>query len=103
MSQRRLYSRGCSSVWSWSNGICVWRFISTNVGATVENIGAVLDGLFLGAGVEDVKSIPGVTVETIPRHHVFVCSHLKRDKRCGAIGPYLVNELGAAVKVRHRL
>jgi len=77
-------------------------------GVTPENSGAVIDGLFLGGGdgggIENVTSIPGVKVQTtIPRHHLFVCSHLKRDKRCGAIGPYLVNELGVAVKVSQYL
>lgn len=32
------------------------------------------------------------------KYHIFVCCHLQRDKRCGEIGPLLVNEFKSKIK-----
>lgn len=81
-------------------------------GVTVENAEAVVEALLVGTegGGEDAEvggglgervaetrgrlaGIEGVDVmDRIPRNHVFVCCHLKRDKRCGLVGPFLIRE-----------
>ena len=73
-------------------------------GLTVANAGAVVEALLVQDSLEKVAALPGVSVvRDIPRDHLFVCSHLKRDKRCGLIGPYLVTELRGLIKVRRLL
>ena len=68
-------------------------------GVTVSNAAAVIKALFVEHSLKDVGAIEGVTVaENIPRSHLFVCSHLKRDKRCGLIGPHLVKQMRGLVK-----
>lgn len=70
-------------------------------GVTVANADAVVAALFGGeaSGVRArLASVEGAAVGTpLPATHLFVCSHLKRDKRCGLVGPFLVQRLRATV------
>lgn len=69
---------------------------------TAETAGAVMDALLVQGSVDDVEKVQGVSVSrNVPPHHVFVCSHIKRDKRCGLIGPYLSKQLTRLIKVAH--
>lgn len=59
-----------------------------------------MDALLVQGSVDDVEKVQGVSVSrNVPPHHVFVCSHIKRDKRCGLIGPYLSKQLTRLIKV----
>lgn len=71
-------------------------------GVTTANAEAVVAALFQGepsgAKARVGKLGGGVAVGTqLPPTHLFVCSHLKRDKRCGLVGPFLVQRLRAIV------
>ena len=89
-------------------------------GVTVENAEKVVEALLVGGeeGNEDgeegeglgervaeardrLEGIEGVGVkDRIPRKHLFVCCHLKRDKRCGLVGPYLIKEFRRLIKAQ---
>lgn len=72
-------------------------------GVTPSTAGAVVEALLVKQSVEEAGKVPGVSIiGDIPRHHVFVCSHVKRDKRCGLIGPYLKKELTRLIAVSRR-
>lgn len=71
-------------------------------GVTNANADAVVQALFAGdaagAAARLRKVGQGVSVgPKPPATHIFVCSHLKRDKRCGLVGPFLVQKLRAIV------
>lgn len=71
-------------------------------GVTTANADAVVRALFAGdaagAAARLKKVGQGVSVgPKPPATHIFVCSHLKRDKRCGLVGPFLVQKLRAIV------
>lgn len=70
-------------------------------GITAQNAEAVIKALLVEDSLKMVEAILGVKVEReLPKNHLFVCSHLKRDKRCGLIGPHLVKEMRSHIKVR---
>eukprot|EP00624_Nannochloropsis_granulata_P000645 evm.model.NODE_12477_length_18556_cov_29.284437.6 len=89
-------------------------------GVTVENAEAVVEALLVGTeeGDEDageggglgervaetrdrLVGIEGVGVkDRVPRKHLFVCCHLKRDKRCGLVGPFLIREFRKLIKAQ---
>lgn len=70
-------------------------------GVTAANADAVVQALFAGpaaGAAARVGKVPGATLGApLPPTHLFVCSHLKRDKRCGLVGPFLVQRLRAIV------
>ncbi len=69
-------------------------------GVTAANVDAVVQALFVAGGEPQgtaaarLQRVAGVTLgPPLPPRHLFVCSHLRRDKRCGLVGPFLVQRL----------
>lgn len=93
-------------------------------GVTVENAEAVVEALLVKGGEEEgggedvgedggglgervaeardrLEGVEGVGLkDRIPRKHLFVCCHLKRDKRCGLVGPFLIKEFRRLIRAQ---
>jgi (2Fe-2S) ferredoxin/small nuclear ribonucleoprotein (snRNP)-like protein len=91
-------------------------------GVTIENADAVVEALLVrgeeeeegedggdGGGLGErvaeardrLEGIEGVGVkDRMPRKHLFVCCHLKRDKRCGLVGPFLIKEFQRLIRAQ---
>jgi hypothetical protein len=71
------------------------------LGVTTANADAVVQALFVGeakGAAARLNAVAGVSLgPKLPSTHLFVCAHLKRDKRCGLVGPFLVERLRTIV------